>query len=647
MASDTSFEINLGVAGEASVNSAATALDGLAANLAAANSAAAQAAQAMKAGEAAYRSAEAVADGAAKALERIGIAADAQRGKLKAAMDTGDAGAAERAAAKLQQLIGRQAEAAAKAHASTNALNAEAAALDRLKAASVAAAANQAQVAKSLDQAKAAASAAAKAQAAAAGSGDVGKLSSALGALGGPLGAVGQKAFGAADAFKDMGEAAGVVGPYGALAVAIVGITTAAIAGAAAITTWAVRLSEANLMQSLLAAGMAGSAAAGAELESKIADLEKRVPQTAAELQSMAADLARTGLRGKALSDALEDATIKAARLKLGDDFADAANTTSKLVARLGMNIQKTFGTAKLILPLLDGLASLVDLFSASTVTGHAMQVVFQDIFKRVVASIVDFIPKVRSAFIQLEIAVLKALIAIKPFGPTIVGVAKTVAIFAAVLVGALVTAIGLAVAAVVAFIALPYLLGEAFSWVSAKASGFGSAVAKGFGDALDWLDGKLNQAIAALSSISLSDIGANMIRGLIAGLLGMGPALVNSVADVVGSAITAAKGVLQMRSPSRVFAEIGELSGEGMIVGVEAKTGDVQGTLEAMVSPPTGTTAAPEPRGGGSAGHVFQITINSGASDPKDIAEEVRGVLLDILEGDVMQVGGAVPSAT
>src|SRR5688572_4114151 len=117
MAGDgTSFAIDIDVEA-GGVNAAASAVDSLAARLKDAGTAASQAAEAVKAGEAAYTQAEATANRAALAVEKIGLAADAQRGKLEAAMNAGDAAGAERAATKLQNLIERQVDAVKKAGA--------------------------------------------------------------------------------------------------------------------------------------------------------------------------------------------------------------------------------------------------------------------------------------------------------------------------------------------------------------------------------------------------------------------------------------------------------------------------------------------------------------------------------------------------
>ncbi len=87
--------------------SAAAQVTRLTAALTTSGAAAIQAAEAVKAGEAAYRLAETGADRAAKAVEKIGLAADAQRGKVAAALAVGDTAGVERATAKMNALNAR------------------------------------------------------------------------------------------------------------------------------------------------------------------------------------------------------------------------------------------------------------------------------------------------------------------------------------------------------------------------------------------------------------------------------------------------------------------------------------------------------------------------------------------------------------
>lgn len=83
------------------------------------------------------------------------------------------------------------------------------------------------------------------------------------------------------------------------------------------------------------------------------------------------------------------------------------------------------------------------------------------------------------------------------------------------------------------------------------------------------------------LGGIDLSSIGENIMQGLVNGLKNV--PIVGEIANLVGSAITAAKEKLGIHSPSRVFMEIGEYTGEGFAIGIDSMLGDIQKASQNM----------------------------------------------------------------
>ena len=77
------------------------------------------------------------------------------------------------------------------------------------------------------------------------------------------------------------------------------------------------------------------------------------------------------------------------------------------------------------------------------------------------------------------------------------------------------------------------------------------------------------NKVMDFFKDIDLFEIGANIIQGLINGIKSMASSIVNSVKGVVDGAIEGAKNLLGIHSPSRVFMEFGEYTGEGFINGI------------------------------------------------------------------------------
>jgi hypothetical protein len=673
VADGAEFSIDLEVEGTSAVAGMAASLDDLSAKLKVAGGAATAASDAVKVGQAAYGQAEISANRAAIALEKIGNAADAQKVKL-ASLAAGNAdgvvnvAAYQKAAEKMEQLTARQAEAAAKASSTAAAMNAAAASLDNLKGSAAAAADNETRLATALKTETAAAKAseaAAKAQAkttataatatataaskVAKGTDDAGKaagtgainfraLSSGLGKLGGPLGSIGSQAAGAGGALQKLSKALGAAGPYVAAAVLAVALAAAFVVATLAITKFAIGQADAARTSALLSAGIAHSVAGGEVLDAQLDDLASKVPIARDELASMAKGLSDGGLRGKDLAASLQNAAVKAAQLKFGPDFQKELLSLDSQATRFKFNIASIFGGLK-IEGFLQALSKLVGLFDANEASGKAIKVVFESMFQPAVDGLTALVPKAVTAFLQLEILALKAAIAIKPY----VGILKDIGIGFVVLGGVVVAVIAIAIAVVLAcvaafglLLALPFLIADAFKYLAA-------AIPAGLGAAMDWLEGKFNAVVDFLSGLSLGDIGRMLIQGLIDGIMGAGPGVLSAITGIAGGAVDAAKSALGIKSPSTVFAEIGEHTAAGMEKGVDAGAGGVQSSVEALVTPPdaakggAGATAS-----GTGGGNIYYLTIIAGGDDPSSFVDSFR----EFLEGLGAQAGTAVPDA-
>ncbi len=652
MADGSEFQIGLGVSGGDAAEKAAASLDKLASGLSQAGAASEAAATAMKAGQAAYDAAEKAALKASVAVEKIGAAASAQQGKAAAV-------AAEfglfspqfaKASEKLSALTARQAEAAAKATATAAAMNAEAVALDKLRGASSTAAAAEAKLGDAHQAAKKKISDSEKSLKDAANSqqkaiGAAGELEGAFGKLGGPLGLLGQRAVGAGGAFLKLGKQLGSAGPYVILAVAAVALAAgvaavgvAAVGAAVRIGSWAVGLADAARTQGLLAAGIARTTAGGAALDRQIEEMTGRLPQTREELLALASPIAAAGLSGDALANALEEAAVKAAKLKFGPDFAKQMLSLPSQTARIQAGFSKIFSGLK-IEALLVSMSKVTDLFKENSATANAAKAVFESLFQPLVDGVNAWIPKMVSAFIQFEILVLKALIKIKPFGQEILLVAEILGALALLVGGVVAAAIGLLVAglglmAVGIGIALTLLaaIGASFVYIAVSAVQAGAAVLEGIGAAFEWLTG-----------LSLADIGMQLIQGLIDGIINGGPGVLGAITGIATGAIDAAKKALGIASPSKIFAEIGMHTAAGMEQGVDGGAAAVQGSMTAMVDPTAavgaaGAAGAAGTSSSGGSGHVFNITVTGGA-DGESIAAQVRAAIQDLLT----QSGGSL----
>lgn len=76
------------------------------------------------------------------------------------------------------------------------------------------------------------------------------------------------------------------------------------------------------------------------------------------------------------------------------------------------------------------------------------------------------------------------------------------------------------------------------------------------------------------------SETGRAVVSGLVSGMNSQIPSLERAVARICALAEKAAKAKLAIKSPSRVFAQIGEYTIQGMIVGIESMQSDLKATM-------------------------------------------------------------------
>lgn len=575
-------------------------------------------------GEAKYRSAEIAADRAAKAVERIGAQAQAQTGKLQAALDAGDADAVERAEAKIWKLIGRQQEAIEVSNKAADALKQEAAALDALKGKADAATSKHADLKKGIANVDAAVAKASKAEKLAAGTGKVNEMAEAFGKLGGPAGVAGQKVFGLATGFQKLGAAMGSAGPYVAVAVAFVAIAAAAIAATVAITKWGISLADANRSQSLLVAGIARSVKGGEELEGQIAKIGRVVPLTNDELTDMAKKLADGGLRGKELNAALERTAVQAAKLKFGPEFQREMLSLNFQAKRLDANISDTFGGLN-IEKFLTSLSNLVDLFDSSTASGKTLKFLFEGLFQPIVDGATSGVYFIERMFLYAEIFALKAYLALRPYSEAIMIVGKTFLIGAAIIGGAFAASIAVVIALVVAAVGIIGSLGAAIYQVVKFLYLFAETIVMAFGDL----------------GAKLGELGKSAMDGFINGVLGKGAAVIEAMTKPIKDGYNAVTKFLQIGSPSKLLFGTGTDTGEGFTGGVEESAGDAQSAMEAMVAPPPAAPGTGGAKGAGGGPLIAIGELHVHGSDAKEQADDFFDAITKRLESMGITLGG------
>lgn len=78
---------------------------------------------------------------------------------------------------------------------------------------------------------------------------------------------------------------------------------------------------------------------------------------------------------------------------------------------------------------------------------------------------------------------------------------------------------------------------------------------------------------------------GRDLIQGMINGVRAMAGAIASAARSVVSNAVSAAKSALGIHSPSRVFMEIGNYTGEGLVIGLHQMTSSVVSEVENMAN--------------------------------------------------------------
>ena len=118
----------------------------------------------------------------------------------------------------------------------------------------------------------------------------------------------------------------------------------------------------------------------------------------------------------------------------------------------------------------------------------------------------------------------------------------------------------------------LSALPGNIASWLSGAIStvvGWVTQFASNATRAASQFGSKLRSGLEAIPG-TLGNIGSNIVQGLVNGVTGAAGRLVDAVKGAVGNAIQGAKNLLGIKSPSRVFREIGQYVMQGAALGVD-----------------------------------------------------------------------------
>lgn len=155
---------------------------------------------------------------------------------------------------------------------------------------------------------------------------------------------------------------------------------------------------------------------------------------------------------------------------------------------------------------------------------------------------------------------------------------------------------VGGAVSALVNFftVTVPSALQSMISWFSQLPGQIGSFLSSVISRVASWVGQMASNAANAASRFGSSlinglqsipgrvvSIGRNIIQGLVNGITGAAGSVVSAITGAVGGAINAAKNLLGIHSPSRVFKEIGDFTMQGFEVGIDESLNNVVKTAK------------------------------------------------------------------
>lgn len=165
--------------------------------------------------------------------------------------------------------------------------------------------------------------------------------------------------------------------------------------------------------------------------------------------------------------------------------------------------------------------------------------------------------------------------------------------------------------------------LSNILSSVKEKFNNIKQSISEKMGEVKNSISNIWDNVMDFFKNINLFDIGKNIIQGLINGIKNMASSVVDSVKGVVDGAIEGAKKLLGIHSPSRVFMEFGEYSGEGFINGINEMKDSVAKAGQSMANASLPNIKTPNFKKSFEDKEIILYTTNNSYLDNKLIANE------------------------
>lgn len=456
-------------------------------------------------------------------------------------------------------------------------------------------------------------------------------------------------------------SALAVVGAVAAVAVAMVALAVGVVAVTAKIISFAIASADAARSQAILLQAVVQTNAGTAQLQDAIGRVAASTSLGREAISGYAKDLAKAGLSGAQLEDALQAvsnaASVGADASKIVGQLTAAKNNAQQFnkviektnglygdlakksatgfgaqMTRLKESIGELFSGLNLE-PFLDGLRSITELFDSNTSSGKALKVLMTTVFQPLLDGAGKAGFSLKDVFRQGIIYALKfTIVALKvrnslrdalqgpnagPIKAALYGILVPLGLIAiAAAVIAISTVVAFATIGVAAGLVLaPFaLMGAAIWYIIGAAKALGSAIS-----------GAVTAAVAAAKAkiTEWSAIGKNFVSSLASGISSGISSVISAAKKVATGAVDAVKSTLKIASPSKVTTQLGEFTSEGMAIGMEDGVGDVASSAESLAAaavPSPEASASGGLRGDGQGGITIQnLTVNGvdGADDP------------------------------
>lgn len=463
-----------------------------------------------------------------------------------------------------------------------------------------------------------------------------------------------------------------VVGGIMAIVAGLGALAAAGVAAGVSLISYGIGQADARRSELLrleglarLRGGMEATAGVASAMQRSIDAVSDSSSASRSTLEGYAARIHRLGLRGDAATAALEGAAMRGEVLgqRYGESFigmAAAAARSGQSVRALANDVEHRLGdlAARKFMALdvqarkfreniaalfrnvkIDGflklLTEVVKGFSQARVTGRALAGIMERLFEPLNAGaagavgtvregfgrIVLWALRVEGAFLAMQNAGLRALRMIGVQGGelrvSLAEIAGTVLLTMASLPILVVVGIGRAMIA-------------GFMAMHAHATNAGKRLAEIF------------------KGLNFRKIAGDLIAGFVAGIVTGGSAVISAVQSLGASTIAAIREILQIRSPSRVFARLGAEVPRGFAAGVDDAAPIANASVARMVDMSAADDAASAPSspvaraGGSSTMTIQQLIVQSAATDAAGIADDIYGAVSRIFEDMLITRGEA-----